>query len=83
MTTSIEPRTLITSIIQEELAANPVVIAEIGARLLEPDDNTEGAEIFHTVPSARVLAFEADKEACELQKNSFCCRSQSLSLCFE
>lgn len=65
MTASIEPRALVTSIIHQELSANPIVIAEIGARLLDPDNNTEAAEIFHTLPSARVLAFEADKEACE------------------
>lgn len=65
MKASINPRTLIADIVHEELVANPIVIAEVGARIIDPDNNTEAGEIFHTLSVARVLAFEADPEACE------------------
>ena len=65
MTSPINPRTLIADIVHHDLAGTPIIIAEIGARILDAENNVGEAEIFHTLPAAKVLAFEADAEACE------------------
>jgi len=64
MKPSINPRTLIADIVSKDLTTKPIVIAEVGARILDPDNNSGAAEIFHSIPGVRVLAFEADQEAC-------------------
>ena len=65
MKTDSDPRTLIANMVETELADDPIVIAEIGARILDPEGGGQGPEIFHSITSARVLAFEADADACE------------------
>ena len=60
-----DPRTAAGHMTQQLLAKDPIVIAEIGARILDPNKNAGEEEIFHSLPTARVLAFEADAEACE------------------
>ncbi len=64
MTSPINPRTLIADIVHHDLDGASIIIAEIGARILDPANNIEAAEVFHTLPAARVLAFEPDAEAC-------------------
>jgi len=60
-----DPRTVVGHMASELLAEDPIVVAEIGARILNPDNNAGDEEIFHSLPTAKVLAFEADAEACE------------------
>ena len=62
---SADPRMVVGHMAGELLADDPIVIAEIGARILNPDNNAGEEESFHSLPIAKVLAFEADAGACE------------------
>jgi len=60
---------LSTAIIKES-QQTAIVIAEVGARIIDEGQGTgEAAEIFHNLPEANILAFEPDQHCCDQINN--------------
>jgi FkbM family methyltransferase len=59
-----DPKTYLATFLSQRITVPRITIAEIGARIISDENNNEPAEIFHTLPEARVIAFEPDHDAC-------------------